>query len=140
MAANVSVHVRVDDEDFVEMQAERVQKLGERMMAITHKLSTDSTSGVAEVAFREVKADIKIVKKVIGDTLRERSRKARGKTGHKAEDKALQHDVVCQRWYEWVRTSKCQNIDKESKRLVTPERARVEDMLRNISLSAGLSM
>ena len=71
----------------------------------------------------EVQAEIKVVEKLIGDTLRERSCKARGKTGHKAEDKEHRKDALCQQWYDWVRMSKRRNMDTESKRLITQERA-----------------
>ena len=45
-----SVSVGVESEDFVETQAECVEKLGESVMAKTRKSSTENTVGVDEAA------------------------------------------------------------------------------------------
>ena len=65
-----------------------------------------------------------------------RSRKAKLRKVCKAEDKARQRDAY-QRWYDWLRTAKRRNVDRETKRLVAQDRTRVDDMLRNIKLPCG---
>ena len=37
---------------------------------------------------------------------------------HEAEYEAQQLDALCQQWYEWIRASKRNNMEKESKRFV----------------------
>ena len=52
---------------------------------------------VAENKFSDGKAEIQVVEIIITETLHERSRKGRLKTGHNAEDKLCQHDALCQK-------------------------------------------
>ena len=92
---------------------------------------------IAENAFHEVKAAIKVAERIIEETLHERSHKARLKTGHEAEDMARQHDALRQQWYYRLRTTKRHNMERERKRLVAQGRTKGEDMLRNIKPPYG---
>ena len=66
-------------------------------VTVTHELSIKNTSKLAENKFSDGKVEIPVVEIIITETLHERSRKARLKTGHKAEDKLYQHDALCQK-------------------------------------------
>ena len=100
----------VEEEEYVKQKAMRVEKLERSIVAVTCELSTKNTSIVAENSFCAVKAEIKGVEIIFLDTLRECSGKARFKTGHKAEDEARRHDVLCHQWYYWLRTTTCSEI------------------------------
>ena len=84
-------------------------KLERHMSAVRHKLSLESTDKVDEDAFCE----IRVAKKNYEEALCKRSRKARLKTACKSEDEARQHDALYQRWYDWLKTAKRRNVDRE---------------------------
>ena len=58
-------------------------------------------------------------------------------TEHEAVYKAQQHDALCLQWYKWIRASKGNNMENESKRLVAQTETKKDDLLRNISLPCG---
>ena len=97
---------------------ERVEELREGMTAITLRLSIKNTSSTAEDEYHKVKVGIKVREKAIEENLCERSHMARLMSEHEAEYEAQQLDALCQQWYEWIRASKRNNMEKESKRFV----------------------
>ena len=118
-------------------QAEHAEKLERHMSAVSHNLKSESKNKIDEDAFCKIKAEIRVTEKIIEEDLCERSRKARMKTVSEAQDKGRQLDVLYQQWYDWLRTTKRRNMDRETKRLVTQERTRVHNMIRNIKLLRG---